>query len=959
MAFVVPSAASHVVVDSISYSHIRLSIGDSLFRVGISPFVDALSGRQRSSTACGVQWPAQPIQRQHPMFMKAATPLEGGASSPNTKRRKRERLSAGAGGLLGSGTNIKASAAAATRIVPEKTVVAAKTAVTEPTRGTRRRGLDKKTSAFMRSKNVLNAIRSIPRDDWQSVLRVLDEAEAEEARHATLSRPDSVVPAGRAATSTRVYNTCISRMAKCLRWGEALDILARMSALGVTPNTYCVNSALDACGRAGRAAEALELIQDARAANVKLDVVSFNAAIPAANVLSSENTGQRGWEIAKMMLLEMDKAGVEPNSFTFYAAIRVCSRSGEAGEALRLIREMRAQGVDPFRGAYNAAMSACRAGGAWQEAVSLLTEARESGLPGSVFSHNLALSTCAEAGRWEEALSLLENMKTTEGGEADAEPDVISHNICISACARAGRWEEAVETLRRMSESGTVSPDVISFSSAISACQRAGQWEIAVSLLREMPSRGLKPNSITYNAAMTACVRAKRGDKALELFEEMAAASGSRLGNGNGRRSNVVLRDQASYNCAITACDCVTGGDDDGEPWRCALEILRRMPEEGVQPDVISYNSAIAVLGGAGRVDEAVALLREMIDGGGNRIGASVMPDTISWNSAISAAGNAGDWELALELLREMISYGERLDRGERRVRPDMISYSTALKALAPHGRWKEAQALLREMPLTTGVAPNPLCYSQAIAACGAAGEADCALALLEDMNSASQSPSYKVASSSPPFASTTDSAPAEVDSSKSRAGSALTYSAAIAALGKSGRCDLALKLLEEDMPARGVPPHEFCYNSAMMACGIAGEWERAMGLLEKMRDGRVEGGRQEGVILPSETTYTALISAVGNCGEFETALSLLGEMRDAGHAPGTRAYEVRGRLSILGVFLAFSVGSIYCSTSSVAVPVHCSAAVRSAAVCFLFLPSSTWCERLVCQGRVARFYVT
>lgn len=887
MAFIVPSSASHVVVDTISYSHIRLSIGNSLFRVGISPFVDdALSIDQRSPTACGVQWPARSIQRQHRVSMTAGTPLEGGASSPSTKRRKMESLSVGTGDLLGSGTNIEASGATATRIAQEKTVVAAKTSVTKKARGTRRRGLDKGTSAIMRSKNVLSAIQNIPRDNWQSVLRCLDEAEAEEARHANLSRLGSVVPAGRAssaATSTWVYNTCISRMAKCLRWGEALDILARMSALGVTPNTYCVNSALDACGRAGRAVEALELIQDARAANVKLDVVSFNAAIPAANVFS-EKTRHRGWEIAKMMLLEMDKAGVEPNSLTFYAAIRVCSRYGEAGEALQLIREMRAKGVDPFRGTYNAALSACRAGGAWQEAVSLLTEARQSGMPGSVFSHNLALSTCADAGQWEEALSLLNNMKTIEGSDAGAEPDVISHNICISACARAGRWEEAVETLRGMSDSGTVSPDVISFSTAISACQRAGQWETAVSLLREMPSRGLKPNSITYNAAMTACVRAKRGDKALELFEEMATTSGLRLGNENPGGSKIVVRDRTSYNCAITACNYMIRGDDEGEPWRHALEILRRMPEEGVEPDVISYNSAIVVLGSAGRVDEAVALLREMIDDGGNGIGGSVTPDTITWNSAISAAGNAGDWELALKLLREMISYGERLDGGERKVRPDMISYSTALKALAPHGRWKEAEALLREMPLTTGVAPNPLCYSQAIAACGAAGEADRALAILEEMNSTSQSPSQKAASSSP----------AEVDSSDDRAGRAFTYSAAIAALGKIGRCDHALKLLEEDMPARGVPPNEFCYNSAVVACGIAGEWERAMGLLEKMRGGRVEGERQEGAILPSETTYTALISAVGNCGEFETALSLLGEMRGAGHAPGTRAYEVR-----------------------------------------------------------------
>lgn len=68
------------------------------------------------------------------------------------------------------------------------------------------------------------------KDDWRGVLRELEEAELAEGRVVNNNEK-------RAGVSTFVYNKCISHMAKCFRWGEALDILARMAELGVMPNS--------------------------------------------------------------------------------------------------------------------------------------------------------------------------------------------------------------------------------------------------------------------------------------------------------------------------------------------------------------------------------------------------------------------------------------------------------------------------------------------------------------------------------------------------------------------------------------------------------------------------------------------------------------------------------------------------------------------------------------------------
>lgn len=86
--------------------------------------------------------------------------------------------------------------------------------------------------ALLRSKMALSKIREVPAQDWRAVLAALDAAEIAEAR----ARRPRGASSDKAGVSTFVYNMCISRLAKCFRWGEALDVLARMAALGVQPN---------------------------------------------------------------------------------------------------------------------------------------------------------------------------------------------------------------------------------------------------------------------------------------------------------------------------------------------------------------------------------------------------------------------------------------------------------------------------------------------------------------------------------------------------------------------------------------------------------------------------------------------------------------------------------------------------------------------------------------------------
>lgn len=90
-----------------------------------------------------------------------------------------------------------------------------------------------------------------------------------------------------------------------------------------------MNAALDACGRVGRIKEALELMKDARASGIELDVVSYNGAIPAC-------TESGDWQQAVSMIKEMEaEYGIEPNHVTFLAVIKVRSAFESVSAARR------------------------------------------------------------------------------------------------------------------------------------------------------------------------------------------------------------------------------------------------------------------------------------------------------------------------------------------------------------------------------------------------------------------------------------------------------------------------------------------------------------------------------------------------------------------------------------------------------------------------------------------------
>ncbi|CAM9221077.1 unnamed protein product [Ectocarpus fasciculatus] len=541
--------------------------------------------------------------------------------------------------------------------------------------------------------------------------------------------------------------------------------------------------------------EALAHVAEARSSGLKLDGRVHTAAIHAALV-----GGKARPVLATIAGMRAD--GFVPNISLYNKAISLCGRQGAWEDAVFLLRDAQRvsspgqrRGVDVVT--FSAAVAACRDGGEWRQALALMEEMQAAGIKPDQIAYGTAVSACAMAGQWQKAVALLADMRRSK-----LRPDVVAYSSAIKACGGEGRWEEALGLLKEMQESG-VRPNLITYTGAMEACGRAGRWNNALGLLAEVRDRGLRPDTFTLNAVMDALGRSGETEKALALLETM------RPPRPRARPSSATPPGFLPSSAPPSAYD--SGG----------VHSAATLSAGGVK----SSNSIGRLKNGGGGVSGG-----EGGRGGGG--GGGPRADVFTWSAAMTACIEGGQWQKVAGMLEEM--------RGDG-VPPNVINYNLAIRALGQGGDWERATGLLEEMK-EAGVSPDDRTFNAAIEACGRGGCWERAVRLVDDMHTQGLVPD------------------------------SLTYSIVIAACDRSGAWDVALMMLddarEEDEAEKGGnarggggvktkgKANVFSYTAAVSACGKAGRWEEAVGLLDLMR--------QDGVS-PNEITLRTVLIALEN----------------------------------------------------------------------------------------------
>jgi len=268
------------------------------------------------------------------------------------------------------------------------------------------------------------------------------------------------------------YTAIIDACAKGRMWRRALELLDEMKENEIEPNAVTYSVAITACGNGGQWQKSLELLDEMKEKGMTVNLFSFNAAITALAKASKRSAKrstressslrastskeetfdfdeQQLWTKALDLLERMKNEGLEPDGFSYSAAISCCGSGGRWKEALAIIKEMQSGGpkLRPNKIAYTAAISACGKSGRHQEALELFTDMKEQGLQPDQVAYNAVFSALRVAKMPQQSLQLWQevigksNNKPRKIASARADsavsPDIITVTNVIASLARS------------------------------------------------------------------------------------------------------------------------------------------------------------------------------------------------------------------------------------------------------------------------------------------------------------------------------------------------------------------------------------------------------------------------------------------------------------------------------------------------------------------------------------------
>ena len=474
--------------------------------------------------------------------------------------------------------------------------------------------------------------------------------------------------------------------------------------------------------------------------------------------------------MALELLAEAAAKELSMNVVGYNAALSACARAGQWEPAIQLLRDMEEsctpQIPKPDAVTYGTVLAACERGEQWELVLKYANRLQEQNLAMDGLSLTSVLHACQQLGMAQDALRYLELMKTSSMAHEERKtagwqrkgvrqplkgPDDVAYRLAISACARGGQWADGIRLLQELRQISP--PDVVAYTAAITGCEYAGEWKQAFGLLDMMRKDGVPANEVTMSSVIGACATASANaakkqtvnDEEVKLPKQKAL----QLLHVMKKDPTVVDPNIVVYNAAIRAC---------GESFdlKQAIGLLDELQEDGLEPTVVTFGTLMCACERVGDMDAASKVFKRMKEAG-------IVANEIIYGAAISCCRKAGDPERALLLLRKLLreelspnvatfntvivaqTEGRKADLRNAllvyklmkskysNARPNRQTYNILIRGLAANQEPTGAEAFLRKMR-ADGFVPDVDLYTATVTAYERNGQPLKALQLMENM---------------------------------------------------------------------------------------------------------------------------------------------------------------------------------------------------------------------------------
>lgn len=149
-----------------------------------------------------------------------------------------------------------------------------------------------------------------------------------------------------------------------------------------------------------------------------------------------------------------------------------------------------------------------------------------------------------------------------------------------------------------------------------------------------------------------------------------------------------------------------------------ALFVFENMKSLRCRPDLITYNTVLAILGRLGQVDDMLGVFDSM-----KAVG--VVPDIFTYNTILNSLRKMGRLDLCLVYFKEMT------DRG---IHPDLLTFKALIESLGRSGNIEQALKVFEEMKYRQ-IHPSIPIYRALIFSLKKMGKIELALKFSKEMN--------------------------------------------------------------------------------------------------------------------------------------------------------------------------------------------------------------------------------
>jgi len=410
------------------------------------------------------------------------------------------------------------------------------------------------------------------------------------------------------------------------------ELLQRMETLhqeglpNLEPNVVVYNILLHVWAKEGKIKKIEETLQRMirlEIPGVSPDPVSYSTLLSAYSKVGTPEAALKADSLLHQML-ELYNHGMEsakPNIISFTNVVQCYAQLGDgekAEEWLRRLRDLYQHGMTtnsdskgyldpewkPDVGIHNVVIQAWVKSGHPQKAENFLrsmvamdedvaeadskVHVLEKGNLEELFvqpnsrSFNIVLSAWAKNGEAERAEAILMEMHRLHVEEDfDTRPNVVSYNTVLDSYAKKATKITNVKysvSGKNLTSAGRHSED--------------SPWDRAEAILNHMidlfqaGDLGLKPTAQTWNTVINVCAKEGKIEQAERVLDRMASFFFTPAAEGGSESKHSAIPSTRTWNTLLSSC--MTKSDI-----RKAKQFWSRMKENGVQPDIVSYNTLL------------------------------------------------------------------------------------------------------------------------------------------------------------------------------------------------------------------------------------------------------------------------------------------------------------------------------------------------------------------------------